>query len=110
MSNLADLADEGWTIQLSQDKFAVPEKQEKVLTVSVTTPMKWNIWKNEVKTIRIRVISAQAEGLGDTSDIADYSLYVRQRGFSTPGYEPALAIIALAIISTLLVGFASRKR
>ena len=108
--NLDRLASKGWTIQLSQDKFSVPEKQEKVLTVSVTTPVKWNIWKNEVDTIRLRIISAQAERLGDISDIADYSLYIRQRGFSIPGYEPVLAVMALTLLAVVLVGFARRKR
>ncbi|MFO8050911.1 MAG: choice-of-anchor T family protein [Thermoplasmatota archaeon] len=108
--NLDKLADKGWTIQLSQDKFAVLEKQEQVLTVSVTTPVEWNIWKNSVTTIRIRIVSAQAEGLGEVSDIADYSLYVRERGFSVPGFEPAFAIIALAMMSVLFVGIAKRKR
>ncbi|MBN1389948.1 MAG: hypothetical protein JXA22_04830 [Candidatus Thermoplasmatota archaeon] len=110
VKNLKELADQGWTVQLSQDKFAVPEKQEKVLTVSVTTPVKWNVWKNAVTTIQLRIISAQAESLGQASDIADYSIYVRQKGVSIPGFEPGLAIIALAMISVLIFGFAKRKR
>jgi hypothetical protein len=110
VTNLDKLADMGWTIQLSQDKFSVPEKQEKVLTVSVTTPVEWNVWKNKVDTIRLRIVSAQAESLGDISDIADYSLYIRQRGFSIPGYEPVLAIMALTIMAVLMVGFVRRKR
>jgi hypothetical protein len=110
VTNLDKLAEMGWTIQLSQDKFSVPEKQEKVLTVSVTTPVEWNVWKNKVDTIRLRIVSAQAESLGDISDIADYSLYIRQRGFSIPGYEPVLAIMALTILSVLMVGFVKRKR
>jgi hypothetical protein len=110
IKNLKELADQGWTVQLSQDKFAVPEKQEKVLTVSVTTPVKWNVWKNAVTTVQIRIISAQAESLGEVSDIADYSLYIRQKGVSIPGFEPAFAIIALAMISVMFFGFAKRKR
>lgn len=110
ISNLDKLANQGWTVQLSQDKFSVPEKQEKVLTVSVTTPVEWNVWKNKVDTIRLRIVSAQAERLGDISDIADYSLYIRQRGFSIPGYEPVLAIMALTIMAVMMVGFVKRKR
>ncbi|MBN1539944.1 MAG: hypothetical protein JW939_07350 [Candidatus Thermoplasmatota archaeon] len=110
VKNLKELADQGWTVQLSQDKFAVPEKSEKVLTVSVTTPVKWHVWKNAVTTIQLRIVSAQAESLGEVSDIADYSLYVRQKGVGIPGFEPAFAIIALAMISVLLFGFAKRKR
>ncbi len=110
VTNLDKLADKGWTVQLSQDKFSVPEKQEKVLTLSVTTPVKWNIWKNDVDTIRLRIVSAQAESLGDISDIADYSLYIRQRGFSIPGYEPVLAVMALTIMVAMLAAFAKRKR
>jgi hypothetical protein len=110
VQNLKELADMGWTLQLSLDKFAVPEKQEKVLTVSVTTPVKWNVWKNDVTTIQIRIISVQAESLGEVSEVADYSLYVRQKGVSIPGFEPAFAIIALAMISVMVFGFAKRKR
>ncbi|MEA3558215.1 MAG: choice-of-anchor T family protein [Candidatus Thermoplasmatota archaeon] len=108
--NWDQLSADDWTIQLSQDKFAVMEKTEQTLTVSVTTPVEWHLWYNQVKTIRIKIISAQAEGLGDISDVANYQLYVRQKGFSIPGFEPTFAIIALAMMSVIFVGIAKRKR
>ena len=106
--NLADLAEGGWTVQLSQDKFQVPEKQERVLTVSITTPVEWNAWKNDVTTIRLRVISSQAESTGAISDISEYSLYIRQRGVSIPGFEPTFAIMALAGLAAVI--YQHRKR
>ncbi|MFW3146881.1 MAG: choice-of-anchor T family protein [Thermoplasmatota archaeon] len=110
VTNQDKLNNDGWTIQLSQNKFQVLEKQEQSLTISVTTPVEWNIWKNKVTTIRIKVMSQQAEGLGKVSDVAEYSLYVREKGFSVPGFEPAFAVIALAMLSVVFVGVAKRKR
>ena len=109
ITNLKELSDEGWTVQLSQDKFQVPEKQERILTVSVTTPVQWHPWLNEVTVINLKTISSQAESLGKASDISNYSLYVRQRGVAIPGFEPTFAIIALALIGA--VGYnLQRKR
>mgnify|MGYP006293004425 FL=1 len=108
ITNLKDLADEGWTVQLSQDKFQVPEKQERVLTVSVTTPVKWHPWMNKVTTINLKTVSSQAESLGQPSDISTYSMYVRQRGVAIPGFEPTFAIIALALIGA--VGYNMQRK
>ena len=108
VTNLKDLNDKGWTVQLSQDKFQVPEKQERVLQISITTPVEWNAWKNDVDTIQLRIVSSQAESTGAISDISDYSLYIRQRGVSVPGFEPTFAIMALAGLAALFYG--RRKR
>ena len=110
ITNLAELNQKGWTVQLSQDQFQVPEVQERVVTVSVTTPVKTIIWKNDVDMIRLRVVSSQAEQLGKVSYPSEYSLYIRQKGFQIPGFEPAIAIIALVLLATLLYGTARKRQ
>lgn len=99
--NQADLSDAEWTVQLSQNRFEVPEKSERQLTLTLTTPKKWHLWMNKITTINLKVVSSQAETLGQPSDVAEYSLYVRQRGVGIPGFEPTFAIIALALIGAV---------
>ncbi|MGA1821064.1 MAG: choice-of-anchor T family protein [Thermoplasmatota archaeon] len=99
--NQNDLSDAEWTVQLSQNRFEVPEKSERQLTLTLTTPKKWHIWMNKITTINLKVVSSQAETLGQPSDVAEYSLYVRQRGVGIPGFEPTFAIMALALLGAV---------
>jgi len=109
--NLDRLTAKGWTIQLSRDKFEIMESTEQVLVISVTSPLKFTIWKNNVEVIQLRTTSTQAELNGEVSDISDYALYIRERGINlVPGFEVGLAIIIMAVLATAMFGFASRKR
>lgn len=109
--NLDKLTGKGWTVQLSRDKFELMENTEQVLVVSVTTPLKFTLWKNKVEVIQLRTTSTQAEINGKVSDISDYSLYIREKGINlVPGFELGFAVIALAVLTVVLVGFAGRKR
>jgi len=109
ITNQKDLIDDDWTVQLSQNEFTVPSMQERIVTVSITTPIKTIIWKNDVEQIQIKVASSQADSLGKPSYPADYTLFVRQRGAQIPGFEPTIILIALALISA--VAYSSyRKR
>lgn len=109
IKNQPSLIKQKWTVVLSQDQFLVQEKQESPVTIGVSTPVKNIIWKNDVEMIALRITSTQAESMSQISIPAEYTLYVRQKGFQIPGFEPTIAIMAMVLISTLLLGFA-RKR
>jgi hypothetical protein len=109
VKNLPSLIKQKWTVVLSQDQFVVPEKQEYPVTIGVSTPVKNIIWKNDVAMVSLRITSTQAESLSEIVIPSDYTLYIRQKGFQIPGFEPTFAIIAMVLLSTLLIGFA-RKR
>jgi hypothetical protein len=109
IKNLPSLIKQKWTVVLSQDQFIVQEKQESPVTIGVSTPVKNIIWKNDVDMVSLRITSTQAESLSQVSIPSEYTLYIRQKGFQIPGFEPTFAIIAMVLISTLLLGFA-RKR
>lgn len=69
--NIESLTENGINVTLSQDKFQVPEKQEKQFTVNINTSAS-SVPGNY--TIHIRALSAQAEGLGEVSYVSDLEL------------------------------------
>lgn len=109
IKNLPSLIKAKWTVVLSQDQFVVPEKQEYPVTIGVSTPVKNIIWKNDVDMVSLRITSTQAESQSQVVIPSEYTLYIRQKGFQIPGFEPTVAIIAMVLLSTLALGFA-RKR
>jgi hypothetical protein len=95
--NLQNLTDNGITVRLSQDKFQAPEKQERVLTIIVITD---NLTVPGNYSIKLRAISAQAEGLGEEADVSDLELFVNVESnvgaedAPFPGIHLILALIA----------------
>jgi hypothetical protein len=99
---LSTLAKDGWNIQLGTYTVEVEEKSQKVVQITINTPVKFNHWINEVTNIEIEVKSEQQEILEGTAFPKSYPLAVRQRGFSLPGFDPVFVIISLAFITVFL--------
>lgn len=71
--NLDNLTQNGINVTLSQDKFQVPEKQERDFTIEINTSA---LTVPGNYSIRIRALSAQAEGIGEVGYIFDKELLV----------------------------------
>ena len=91
------LTKEGWTVQIGNPKPVVEEKEHRVVAITATTPQKTTVWKNEITRLVVSVESENARSLG-FAVVEEYTLYVRQRGFHVPGFDPSFAIIALAFV------------
>jgi len=99
---LKSLSDKGWVVTLQQYDVEIEESKEASLVVTVNTPQEWHMWINEPTQFRVRVQSEQAITLNKISLPNEYFLTVRQRGFSTPGFDPMFMILAIAFIAAAL--------
>jgi hypothetical protein len=82
---------------------------DQVVKISVTPPKEWNVWKNEITTIKVKIYSFQALGLGEIPVETTYPMYVRERGASAPGFEFELMAFALVFVAMMIVGVAGRN-
>ena len=103
------LNDMGWAVMLSQTDIILDEGTDQVVKISVTPPKEWNVWKNEITTIKVKIYSFQAMSLGEIPVEATYPLYVRERGASAPGFEFELMAFALIFIMMIVTAITGRK-
>ena len=102
IQNLEKLAKQDFTVTLSTDTIEVEPKDEGVVQIPIGTPIKFNLWLNEIETIMVEVKSEQEErNMGFTIPRA-FPLTVRQRGFSTPGFDPIFTIMTFAGLAVIL--------
>jgi hypothetical protein len=104
-----NLNDMGWAVMLPASEYVIDAGSEEVIRITVMPEQTWNAWKNEVTTIKVRIYSFQALSLGEIPVETTYSLYVRERGFSTPGYEMYLVVFGLVCIAFVMAGLSARK-
>ena len=109
--NMTELSGKGIDIEYSQDKMFLPSNKSKDSTLLVKVD-KWAPTGDHV--VRIRVISAQAEELGEVSDIVDKDLLISVEGPIDPYIVYPISIfsivILLSLISALLIGSSLRRR
>ncbi len=96
INNLQKLTKDAWTVTLSQNQIEIQQINEDYIPIQVGTPIKFNLWINDVQTIEITVKSVQEELNEGYTLPQTFVLTVRQRGFSAPGFEPFFVIFALA--------------
>jgi len=96
-----------WVAYLPQSQVIIPSSLEgqdnkKTVVLSVTPPYGFG-WHNELRTIGVDFV-AQASPPGSYEKTAEYhfQVMIRNRGFSLPGFEPALLLIAFLTISLIM--------
>ncbi len=104
--DLDKLSEKGWSVQLSAVTRDVEPQSQKAITVTGITPKA--IWKDEFHVIKIKVTSdisnllaSQGQGVVTTEEFP-FTVYVR--GVYIPGFEPAIAIVALGVIAFIGLG------
>lgn len=103
------LVDMGWAVMMSTTDIILEEGTDQVVKISVTPPKEWNVWKNEITTIKVKIYSFQAMGLGEIPVETTYPLYVRERGASAPGFEFELMAFALLFVMMIVVTLTGRN-
>lgn len=99
----------GWAVMLPASEYIIDAGSEQVVKITVMPPQEWNLWKNEVTTIKVKIYSFQALSLGEIPVETAYSLYVRERGYSAPGYEMYLLVFGMVCIGFVMAGISTRK-
>jgi len=95
----------GWAFVFETTKFELAHGQKKVVPVHIATPKKWEGWRNNIVVLTFTVASEQASQTGAVVEGAVYSVYIRQRGVSLPGFE-----VPVILLGMLLVFILSSKR
>jgi len=103
------LDDKQWAVMLSQTEYIIDEGSDQVVKISITPAQEWNIWKNEITTIKLKIFSYQALSLGEIPVESTYPVYVRERGWSVPGFEMYSVVFAFIVCAFLLAGISTRK-
>ncbi len=101
IENEEQLTKAGFVLTLSQRVIDVEELEEKVIKLTVNTPIEWNVWKNKVTGVKVSVVSTLSlEESGNPLTQIEY-FKIRERGASVPGFDPTFLImsfVGLAII------------
>jgi hypothetical protein len=95
------MEDNGWAFIIDRTHFELPYKGNQKINVRVTTPNRWDGWRNVISVIRFQVSSTQASQNSDVSEVVYYSVYVRQRGVSVPGFEVPLMLAAVMLVAIM---------
>jgi len=93
----------GWAFVFDTTQWDVPFQKSIKIPVHIATPKKWDGWRNNIIVVKFMMTSDQAVASHAVTEPAAYSIFIRQRGVSVPGFEPVLALFALIIVCTVLV-------
>jgi hypothetical protein len=110
IENEDKLTETGFIVQPSDRQIDIEELEEAKITLSVNTPIEWNVWKNKVTGIKVSVHSVLY--LQDTgTPLTQIEVFkVRERGFSTPGFDPIFVILALAGLAVVIRTSANKRK
>ncbi len=95
------MEDNGWAFIMDKTHYELPFKGTQKIKVIVTTPSRWDGWRNVISVIRFQVSSTQSIQSNEVSEVVYYSVYVRQRGVSIPGFEVPLLLIGVLAAALL---------
>jgi hypothetical protein len=96
-----EMEERGWAFVFDVTKWDVPHQQTIKIPIHVATPRRWDGYRDKVAVIRFNVYSEQAIMNNAVSEQASYSIFIRQRGVSLPGFEPLLMLLAVFLVSIL---------
>jgi hypothetical protein len=89
----------GWAFVFETTSWDIPYQKTVIIPVHIATPKRWDGWRNKIVTIKFRLMSEQAVQTNAVAESASYSIFIRQRGVSVPGFEPFMVLIAILLAS-----------
>ncbi|MGA1873871.1 MAG: choice-of-anchor T family protein [Thermoplasmatota archaeon] len=93
----------GWAFVFETTKWDVPFQGSVKVPVHIATPKRWDGWRNNIMVVKFSLSSEQAMTTHSVSEPASYSIFIRQRGVSVPGFEPAFALISVFLAMSFLL-------
>jgi hypothetical protein len=98
-----ELEGNGWAFVFDTTKWDVAYQKVITIPIHIVAPKNWDGYRNDIVVIKINVHSEQAILNNAVSESASYSIFVRQRGVSVPGFEPFLMLLAIMIASMITI-------
>ena len=105
IENIEDLVKDQFTVLLGSTDITVPQDEYQPVRMTVQTPQQWTLYKKEMNTFILKVTSSEAR-FKNQLYVKTYPLYIYMKGFYIPGFDPFLAVLAIAFIAVI---FKSRQ-
>ncbi len=108
IENNKDLAEKQWTVLLGSTDISVLQDEYMPVRITAQTPQKWTIYKKQIETITIKVTSAEGRAK-NMLYTKEYPIFIYMKGTHIPGFDPFLAIIAIAFAMVVFKGANDRS-
>ena len=105
IENIEDLVKDQFTVLLGSTDITVPQDEYQPVRLTVQTPQQWTMYKKEMNTFILKVTSSEAR-YKNLLYVKTYPLYIYMKGYYIPGFDPFLAVLAIAFIAVI---FRSRQ-
>lgn len=100
IENNKDLVKKQFTVLLGSTDITVQQDEYQPVRVTVQTPQKWTLYKKEMNTFILKVTSSEARAK-NLLYVKTYPLYIYMKGYYIPGFDPFMAILAIAFIAVI---------
>jgi hypothetical protein len=101
IENNEDLVKKQFTVLLGSTDITVQQDEYQPVRVTVQTPQQWTLYKKEMNTFILKVTSSEARAK-NLLYTKTYPLYIYMKGYYIPGFDPFLAVMALAFIAVIV--------
>lgn len=101
--NRDHLDNEGWVVEQFQNFYQLKRGETIKVSIGVVAPKNWDPWVNEITFIKFHVTSTQAGLTQNVGEHVYYSVYIRQRGASVPGFEVPVVLFSILLVALLTI-------
>ncbi len=98
IENNADLVKKQFTVLLGSTDITVQQEEYQPVRVTVQTPQKWTLYKKDMTVLVVKITSSEARAKNELYS-KTYPLYIYMKGYYIPGFDPFLAVLALAFVA-----------
>jgi hypothetical protein len=108
IANNKELVEKQWTVLLGTTDVGIAQDEYAAVKITAQTPQRWTVYKKEIETITVEVTSAE----GRTRNVLytkTYPIFIYLKGSYIPGFDPFLAILAIAIGMVVVKGAHDRR-
>jgi len=112
IENNADLVKKQFTVLLGSTDITVQQEEYQPVRVTVQTPQRWTLYKKDMTVLVVKITSSEARAKNELYS-KTYPLYIYMKGYYIPGFDPFMAVVALAFMAVAVrrgVGDGGRRR
>jgi hypothetical protein len=100
IENNEDLVKKQFTVLLGSTDITVLQDEYQPVRLTVQTPQTWTLYKKEMNTFIVKVTSSEARAK-NLLYTKTYPLFIYMKGYYIPGFDPFLALIAIAFVAVI---------
>ena len=101
VENNEKLVEDQYTVLLGSTDITVQQDEYQPVRVTVQTPQQWTLYTKRMTALVLKVTSSEARA-DNQLHTKTYPLYIYMKGYYVPGFEPFLAILALAFVASVV--------